>query len=122
RTGQTVSGVIRSDVDSLEPTSGHPDNVQVFAHSALNAHQAEARTHTGGTFYSDMTYYTDPKSKAGVWDSGTNNWIPDLTACPAGTSCPAPVIGTITGNLLRALGRGPAGQHHPSTPNWHTLY
>ena len=120
--GQQVPGVIGSDVDSLDPRLGYPPNVTVFAHSPLDASQAQARTHHGGVFYSDMTYYTDPQSHAGVWDSGTNAWIHGLTPCPGDRPCPAEVIGRITGNLLAALGAGPAGVAHPSEPNWQTLY
>ncbi|MDT7661718.1 MAG: hypothetical protein QOD04_1274 [Pseudonocardiales bacterium] len=116
RDGQAVPGVIRSDVDSLVPSVGHPPNVQVFAHSPLDARHAQARTQANGVFYSDMTYYTDPVSRSGVWDSGTNNWIPALTPCPPGKPCPAGPVGAITGNLLRAFGAGPAGTAHPSTP------
>lgn len=120
--GQNVPGVIRSDVDSLEPGLGHPGNVHVFAHSPLDATRAQARTHTGGTFYSDMTYYTDPESHAGVWDSGTNHWIPALAPCPPGKPCPAATVGRITGNLLRAFGTGPSGEAHPSHGNTQGLY
>ncbi len=122
RNGQALPGVIRSDVDSLEPGLGHPNNVQVFAHSPLDAHRAQARTHRNGVFYSDMTYYTDPHGHGGVFDSGTNNWIPDLAPCAGGTGCAAPTIGRITGNLLRTLGYGPAGNTQPSDPNWHQFY
>jgi hypothetical protein len=120
--GQEVPGVIGSDVDSLDPQLGFPPNVSVFAHSPLDASQAQARTRHGGVFYSDMTYYTDPQSQAGVWDSGTNAWIPDLNPCAGDRSCPSDVIGRITGNLLQALGTGPAGVAHPSGPNWQLLY
>ncbi len=122
RDGQYVPGVIGSDVDSLDPQLGFPSNVAVFAHSPLDATKAQARTHHGGVFYSDMTYYTDPESHAGVWDSGTNAWIPDLNPCAADRACPAEVIGRITGNLLQALGSGPAGLTHPSEPNWQLMY
>jgi hypothetical protein len=120
--GAAVPGVIGSDVDSLEPETGHPANVEVLAHSVLDAGEAQARTHVGDRFYSDMTYYTDPHSHGGVWDSGTNNWIPDLTPCPAGQPCPAEVVGTITGNLLKLFGQGPAGERQPSRPNWQRFY
>lgn len=116
RSGQAVPGVIRSDVDSLQPPGPRPPHVQVFAHSPLDARHAQARTRDGDTFYSDMTYHTDPKGRAEVWDSGTNNWIPALAPCADGRSCPAPVVGAITGNLLRAFGAGPAGDVHPSAP------
>ncbi|HWN33094.1 MAG TPA: N,N-dimethylformamidase beta subunit family domain-containing protein [Pseudonocardia sp.] len=116
--GASVPGVIRSDVDALAPSVGHPPNVEVFAHSPLDAHHAQARNQADGIFYSDMTYYTDPASHSGVWDSGTNNWIPDLAPCAPGKPCPAGPVGAITGNLLRALGAGPAGLTHPAKPNW----
>ncbi|HEX6405494.1 MAG TPA: N,N-dimethylformamidase beta subunit family domain-containing protein [Pseudonocardiaceae bacterium] len=122
RDEQQVPGVIRSDVDSLDPDRGYPPNVTVFAHSPLDASQAQARINHGGVFYSDMTYYTDPQSHAGVWDSGTNAWIPDLTPCPGDRPCPAAMIGRITGNLLQAVGAGPAGIAHPSEPNWQSVY
>ena len=120
--GEQVPGVIGSDVDSLDPQLGFPPNVAVFAHSPLDASHAQARTRHARVFYSDMTYYTDPASQAGVWDSGTNAWIPDLNPCPGDRACPAAVIGRITGNLLQAFGAGPAGLHHPSEPNWQLLY
>jgi hypothetical protein len=65
-----------------------------------------------------MTYYTDPTSKAGVLDTGDNNWINSLTPCPAGTAdCPAGQVAAITGNILRLVGSGPAGHFQPSVPN-----
>jgi hypothetical protein len=121
RDGQAIPGVIRSDVDSLEPPGEHPPNVEVFAHSPLDARNAQANTHIGGTFYSDMSYYTDQNGHAGVWDSGTNNWIPALAPCTDNRSCPASVVGAITGNLLRVFGTGPAGNTRPSNPNWQHL-
>lgn len=122
RNGDTVPDTIGSDVDSLEPGLGHPPNVEVLTHSPLDAHHAQTRTHTDGIFYSDMTYYTDPTGHAGVWDSGTNNWIPALSPCTSDHPCPAQTIGAITSNLLRAFGQGPAADTHPSTPNWPQLY
>lgn len=122
RNGDTVPGTIGSDVDSLEPGLGHPPNVEVFTHSPLDADHAQTRAHTDGIFYSDMTYYTDRIGHAGVWDSGTNNWIPALSPCPSDHACPTQTLGTITSNLLRTFGQGPAADTHPSIPNWSHLY
>ncbi len=121
--GTRVPGVIASDVDSLAPSQSHPPNVRVLAHSPLSVHQAQVTARDGEVFYSDMTYYTDPTSRAGVWDSGTNNWIPALraTSCASAT-CPANVVATMTGNLLRLFGQGPAGRQRPSEPNWRNCY
>jgi hypothetical protein len=118
----TIAGVIRSDVDSLQPGGSHPANVQVLAHSPLDVGHAQANTRDGAIFYSDMTYYTDPVSQAAVWDSGTNNWIPTLTPCPPHSSCPGTLTGQITANLLRVLGTRQPGTRQPSIPNWQRLY
>ncbi len=120
--GSVLPGVIGSDVDSLEPAEGHPADVQVLAHSALPAKEAQARTRVGALFYSDMTYYTDPASGAGVWDSGTNNWIPALDPGSGEPAAAAAKVRVITGNLFHLLGQGPAGKLQPSTANWHRIY
>ena len=120
--GQRLTGVIGSDVDSLQPIATHPANVQVLTHSPLPTDQAQPHTRDGNVFYSDMTYYTDPASNAGVWDSGTNNWIPALAPSPAEPASSALAVQAMTSNLLRALGQGPAGYHQPSTPNWQQTY
>jgi hypothetical protein len=66
-----------------------------------------------------MTYYTDPTSKGGVFDSGNNNWITALRPCSgiAPAQCPASVVARMTGNLLWLFGHGPAGGIVPSVPN-----
>lgn len=120
--GSALPAVIASDVDSLEPGQGHPAGVQVLAHSALPAGQAQARSRAGGVFYSDMTYYTDPASHAGIWDSGTNNWIPALEPGSGETPGTAAKVQAITANLCWLLGQGPAGTLRPATPNWHDFY
>jgi hypothetical protein len=112
--GSILPSAIASDVDSLEGGLAHPSDVQVLAHSALPANQATVNTHNGSVFYSDMTYYTSPTSKAGVWDSGTTNWIPALTGSPA--------VGGVTGNLLWLFGQGPAGRAHPSVASFRAFY
>jgi hypothetical protein len=123
--GEQLRGVIASDVDSLEPGLEHPADVQVLAHSALPTSRAQAASRSGSTFYSDMTYYTAhtaPHHAAGVWDSGTNNWIPALQPSPAEPPAVASAVQRITGNVLRLLGRGPAGEYRPSRPNWRRFY
>lgn len=120
--GSVLPGVIGSDVDSLEPPGGHPADVQILAHSTLPAGRAQPGTRSGPVFYSDMTYYSDPASGAGVWDSGTNNWIPALEPSTVETPATAQVVRTMTGNLLRLLGQGPAGSVTPSKGNLGQIY
>jgi hypothetical protein len=110
--GAQIPGVIASDIDHLDGSA--PDNIEVLGHSPVPL--SLAYTNQGewdGSTYSDMTYYTDPTGEAGVWDSGTVNWVAALDTSPP--------VATITGNLLWLFGQGPAGKRVPSTPNWRTI-
>ncbi len=119
RDGSVVPGVIASDVDRFYPAVSYPSDVQILAHSPFPASMGQTDL---GASYSDMTYYTDPQSEAGVLDTGTNNWIPallhDNSGCGTPTGCAFAIVQRITGNILRAFGQGPAGHTHPSAANW----
>ena len=117
--GSVLPGVIGSDVDHYD-VSLDPGSVQIFSHSPIAANLGQTDL---GAFYSDMTYYTDPETGAGVLDSGTNNWIPALTndhsGCGAGTGpCVSAVLQQITGNIMRVFGQRPAERTEPSVANW----
>jgi len=121
--GSAMAGLIASDFDHLAPSGEGPADLEVLGHSPI----ALAGTVTGfgswaGETYSDMTYYTDPTSEAGVFDAGDNVWTNDLRPCsvPA-TDCYAQTVETMTGNLLWLFGQGPAGDLIPSVPNWRTI-
>ncbi|HXW33334.1 MAG TPA: N,N-dimethylformamidase beta subunit family domain-containing protein, partial [Acidimicrobiales bacterium] len=121
--GSEVPGVIVSDIDHIDPSQSMPTNIQVLGHSPVPL--SDAYTNQGGWdgyTYSDMTYYTDPASEAGVFDSGTVNWVFALTPCSSSnTSCPSNTVGQITGNLLWLFGQGPAGNMVPSVANWQSV-
>ncbi len=118
--GSAVPSVLLNDFDELGPAGTFPADVQVLAHSPIPVGEVQTNQPTaGGDAFSDMTYYSDPTSGAGIFDTGTNNWIPALAACPTpGAGCPAGTLRRITGNLLRLFGQGPAGRLQPSQPNW----
>jgi hypothetical protein len=118
--GSAVPNVLLNDFDELGPAGTFPTNVEVLAHSPIPVSEVQTDEPTsGGDAFSDMTYYSDPTSGAGVFDSGTNNWIPSLAACPTAESgCPAATLRRITGNLLHLFGQGPAGRLQPSQPDW----
>ena len=117
--GSVVPHVIDTDFDQVDPGSA-PADLEVLGHSPIPPRQAETNRQAP---FSDMTYYTDPSSDAGVFDSGVNSWIPSLAPCPPTvTDCPAPVVDQMTANLLALFGKGPAGRVQPSVPNWKTLY
>ncbi len=118
KAGGSVPGVIRSDINHVNPTAA-PSDLEVLGHSPIPL--SDAYSNQGkwnGDTYSDMTYYTRPTGGGGVFDSGTVNWLYALNPCaPAAGSCTTATVGLITGNLLRAVGGGPAGKSHPSVPN-----
>ncbi len=118
--GTPIPGVIASDIDHVAPAYPMPADLQVLGHSPVPL--SVAYTNQGewnGVTYSDMTYYTEPGSKAGVLDTGTVNWIDALSPCAPGTRrCAAPLVARITENVLALFGRGPAGRFVPSVPNW----
>ncbi len=108
--GSQVPGLLDSDFDQFDPASS-PRNVQILAHSPMPRNKVQTSIASPA---SDTTYYTDPASGAGVFDTGTVAWIPDLTS--------SPVVEQMTGNLLELFGQGPAGRTQPSTANWNRYY
>jgi hypothetical protein len=118
--GAPTPAVINSDFDHIYPSGPIPPNLQVLAHSQIPLSRAFTSQGTWGNLtYSDMTYYTDPKSKAGVFDSGDNIWVGTLRPCPSSAlRCGQPAMRRMTGNLLWLFGQGPAGRFVPPIPNW----
>ncbi|ACU53560.1 conserved hypothetical protein [Acidimicrobium ferrooxidans DSM 10331] len=115
--GATVPNVLFTDFDGYIPARPNPPGVEILAHSPV------VIGFSGAHYYADTTYVTSPTSKAGVFESGTNNWIPALAPCGADTSgCPAPILTTMTRNILRLFGEGPTGLVAPSTANWQRFY
>ena len=100
-----------------------PSDLQVLGHSPLPLSDVQTDLgQWGNDTYSDMTYYTDAASKAGVVDTGDNNWVNALTPCSANSkNCPAGTVARITGNVLWLFGQGPAGRITPSVPNWQSV-
>jgi hypothetical protein len=119
RDGSSLSNVIGSDFDHVTTSSLTPSNLVVLAHSPIPV--SEATTSGGewdGVSYSDMIYFTNAKSKAGVIDTGNNIWIADLRPCvPPVAGCPTGALTKITNNILKLFGRGPAGNFEPAVSN-----
>jgi hypothetical protein len=102
-----LGGLVGSEYDAYHPeTRGGPATVEVFAHSPLRCR--------GVPGYADFVYYTAPGG-AGVIDTGTNGWVPNL-----GPSATGKVVARITQNILDAFAQGPAGAAHPATANLST--
>jgi hypothetical protein len=118
RDGSVLPDVLRSDIDHVDEYPGMPANLTVLGHSPVPLSEVYTNQGTwGAVTYSDMTYYTDARTGAGVVDTGDNNWINAMGTCPRHGGCPAGVLQAITGNLLRVLGEGPLGRHEPSRSN-----
>ncbi|MFI5034977.1 MAG: N,N-dimethylformamidase beta subunit family domain-containing protein [Acidimicrobiales bacterium] len=116
-TGSTIPRVIGSDFDHVVGSS--PPGLTVLAHSPVPTYEATVSGTTwAGVSYSDMVYFTNPQSQAGVFDTGDNIWIGDLRPCtPGELGCPRRVFTRVTNNVLRLFGQGPAGVREPSTSN-----
>jgi hypothetical protein len=114
--GSQLPHVVLGDYDNYLPGRDSPANVQILAHSPL----VTSYGHSGSA---DMTYYTVADGNAGVFATGSIGWIPSLAPCAATVAvCPAADVATITGNVLRLFGTGPAGLAEPSIPNWRNYY
>ncbi len=115
--GSTISGVLTGDFQAYDPSlGGTPPGLEILAHSNVSI------TGNPDRHFADTTYYTMP-SGAGVFSSGTTNWITTLEPCPPPASyCPAPLMQAITGNLLRVFGSGPVGRTYPSVSNVREFY
>ena len=117
-TGSSLPGVIGSDFDHVIPSAATPPDIEILAHSPIPATDGTVSGGIwGGVSYSDMVYFTNPQSQAGVIDTGNNIWIGDLRSCAPGASCNAGPLTRITNNILRVFGQGPAGKLEPATSN-----
>lgn len=115
--GSSIPGVVDADIDHVATAYPTPSDLEVLGHSPVPLSIAYTNQGTWGKdTYSDFTYYTAPKSKAGVIDTGTTNWICAMTICAASKAAAAEVQ-KITGNLLHLFGEGPAGDKEPATSN-----
>jgi hypothetical protein len=120
--GSVIPKMLASDFDQFEVVQPHQNNEEIFAHSPMKSPGLQTNSPGGEAGAdADMTYYTDPVSHAGVFDTGTNNWIPKLEPC-TGANCRKRTIARITGNLFRLFGEGPAGKYQPSVANWRRFY
>jgi hypothetical protein len=116
--GSAVPGVIQADFDHVSPSWPMPSDLEVLGHSPIPLSVVQTEDgEWGNDTYSDMTYYTTASSKAGVFDTGDNNWIYSLNPCPKNRSCPADITEKMTSNLLWLFGQGPAGRIVPSVAN-----
>jgi hypothetical protein len=107
RMGSRIAGIVGPEYDHFDPYAPNPGDVTVVARSPVRC--------DGQPEEADMTYYSAP-SGAGVWDTGTIDWVGSVF--PYCSACRDPnAVTRITVNVLAAFGAGPAGQAHPSKAN-----
>ena len=75
-TARSSRGSCASDFDQFDPEA--PDQgEQILGHSPISLQDAQSTMGARhGHVFSDMTYRVEPGSGAGIFDSGTNNWVP----------------------------------------------
>jgi hypothetical protein len=114
--GSSYAGLVATEVDRAYPIAGTPANLQVVAHSPVTCGP-------GRRTFSDATYYTVP-SGAGVFDTGSMEWVPALhgpDSSHALTASGVTFARQVTLNLLRAMAVGPLGQRHPASGDLATV-
>jgi hypothetical protein len=106
--GSRIPGIVGPEYDHYTPSQPNPGDVTVLAGSPVDCN--------GRHSTADMTYYSNPTSNAGVWATGTIDWVGKVAgSCQI---CAAPnAVTRVTQNVLSAFGTGPAGLVHPSVAN-----
>jgi N,N-dimethylformamidase beta subunit-like protein len=111
--GETFPGVVGIEYAKVDLSVPTPRPLQVLFHSPVVCGS------TRRTEFSDAVYYSTP-SGAGVFSSGTQDWVAGLD--PAGIGGGdggrvARVLDAVTTRMLREFAAGPAGRNHPSVDN-----
>ncbi len=111
RPGQRLPGAVGTEYDKVDLAVPTPRPIEVLFRSPV--------TCRGKRDVAEGAYYTTP-SGAGVFATGTINWICALDGVCAGRPIPAEagrVVGAITTRLLQAFAEGPVGRAHPAVDN-----
>lgn len=110
---QALPGVVGIEYSGVDLNAPTPHPLEVLFHSPVvcgTTHQHD---------FADAVYYTTP-SGAGVFESGTQDWVCGMDpycAGPAQSGHVAPILDALTTRLFQAFAAGPAGSAHPAVPN-----
>jgi hypothetical protein len=111
--GQALPGVVGIEYSGVDLNAPTPRPIQVLFHSPVvcgTTHQHD---------FADAIYYTTP-SGAGVFESGTQDWVcgmdPYCTG-PAQTGHVAALLDAISTRLFTTFAAGPASRAHPAIDN-----
>jgi hypothetical protein len=111
--GERLPGLVGIEYSKVNLSVPTPRPIEVLFHSPVTC----GATHHDD--FSDSSYYSTP-SGAGVFSSGTQDWVCGMDpGCrgggPGGRT--AQVISAITVRLLQQFAAGPAGAAHPAVDN-----
>ncbi len=111
--GQALPGVVGIEYSGVDLNAPTPRPIEVLFHSPVvcgTTHQHD---------FADAVYYSSA-SGAGVFESGTQDWVcgmdPYCTG-PAQSGHVAPILDAISTRLFTAFAAGPAGRAHPALDN-----
>ena len=107
--GMRLPGLVGPETDRVQLGYPTPRPIEVLMHTPFFCPR-------GYPSYADTTYYTTPGG-AGVFDSGTIDWVCDITGGCRATHLTTRVVRRVTDNLLVAFAAGPAGRVHPAQDN-----
>ncbi|HEX6522922.1 MAG TPA: N,N-dimethylformamidase beta subunit family domain-containing protein [Streptosporangiaceae bacterium] len=110
RQGQQLPGLVGPEFDQVNPEEPTPHPIEVIARTPVSCGAPAT--------YSDVSYYV-AASHAGVFDSGTEDWLCALPYAECGVpGVTEPVVRravqAATANVLIAFAAGPAGRAHPA--------
>ncbi|MBV9445686.1 MAG: hypothetical protein JO345_07305 [Streptosporangiaceae bacterium] len=110
RQGQQLPGLVGPEFDQVNTDAPTPHPIEVIARTPVSCGAPAT--------YSDVSYYV-AASHAGVFDSGTEDWICALPYAECGVpGVTKPLVQraveAATANVLTAFAAGPAGRAHPA--------
>jgi hypothetical protein len=111
--GESLPGVVGVEYARVNLTVPTPRPIEVLFHSPVLC--GSTRQHE----FADTTYYTT-SSGAGVFSSGTQDWVCGLEPACLGSGHGGRVgrvLNAVTTRLLREFAAGPAGAAHPAVDN-----
>ena len=104
---QQIDNLVGVEFDELAPRSFTPESLEVLAASPVRCR--------GLQYQHVMSYYSNAAG-AGVFATGTINWICAIDGSCASLEASSVVRG-VTANVLLEFAQGPAGRAHPSVAN-----
>lgn len=108
--GEHLAGVVGVEYSKVNLSAPTPRPIEVLFHSPVVCGTTKRRE------FSDVTYYTT-RSGAGVFSSGTQDWVCGMDPACRGKGRVGQVLDAVSTRLLQQFAAGPAGTAHPAVDN-----